>query len=82
MYQAQTAISSRSSSIRCSRYLSSSSVENNARNSGLAPLLISRIKSIISLLLMPYSITKIFTLAQVKNILTAPEKQNKTQFPY
>ncbi len=38
--------------MRCSRYKSRSSAENCARNSGLAPLLISRIKSIISLLLI------------------------------
>ncbi len=49
---AQSAISSRSSSIRCSRYRSSSSTGNCARNSGLADVFISIIKSMISLLPM------------------------------
>ena len=44
-------------SLRCSRYISSSSEEKQARNSGLAPLLISHIKSISSRLLILLSLT-------------------------
>ena len=44
--------------IRCSRYVVSSSMGNWARNSGLAPLFRSMMKSIISLLLITHFLNK------------------------